>query len=540
MSIFLGANLSGESRAAVEAVAAGLPEGALERPEYPPHVTFAYADVEIAQGATRTALLASVAQMAAWRAGLIVTVTGWARFLATDEGMDALVLLVDNWRLPYYFLDATRAIEGAHGTIPNHGFIPHVTLGYLPSVEPTPEIVFEPFEVTLDALTLTIDGESVELPLMEAVKAAGGGGTVGVTKAANGDVWWMGLSSSCFEDRDREIVAKAALEAAVQKGDAGAGYGALNWWHEEALPIGTIEWSAVVGDHLMQAGRFHDPAVGEAMLKAADDLAFSIEFTHPVGARDADGTYHDITLTGCALLPRGKESNRYTALSGRKETRMGAIEQKLRQLAELTGDEAAVVGVLDGAIAKRREALADGARRKEAGGGDGATVENPQSEGEGGDAPAPADNAPDEQIIGTEGSAAAKPGPEAITALFATEQAREAMDAAVTKALAGIAERAATKEAALSAALDEAQTALKALGVTQETQGAEVKALAAKIAELTGEQPRGAAKALAWFQASTAEETVVAKAAAGGEGEGEHLFSFASDLLGLNEGGPPA
>lgn len=532
MSIFLGAYLRGESREQVERIAAALPEGALAAPEHAPHVTFAYVGDEVAtQDAMRTALVAGVAEMAAWRAGLIVTVTGWARFLATDEGMDALVLLVDNWRLPFYFLDANRAVEWTRQTTPNHGFIPHVTLGYLPSSAPTPEIAFAPFELTLDALTLSLDGEEIELPLMEAVKAAGGGGLT-VTKDAAGTLWWVGLSSSDLEDRDGEIVTKAALEAAVARGDEGAGFGALNWWHEETLEIGTIEWSAVVGGHLMQAGRFSDPAVGKAMLAAADDLAFSIEFVHPAGERDAEGCYHDITLTGCALLPRGKESNRFTALRGNKEARMGVIEQKLRQLAELTGDEGMVAGVLDSAIAKRREALAAGVRRKEA--GDGATGENPQSEGDG-ETPAPADNAPDGAIIGTEGAegAAKPPAPtaERITALFATPQAREAMAAAAGEAVA----TQATKEQALRTELTAALTTIK-------EQGDALAALTEQVATLTGEMPRGQRKAMGWFQASEADETVVAKgASAKADDEGdEGLFAFADGLLGLSGDGPPA
>lgn len=89
-------------------------------------------------------------------------VNGIARFTVTDEnGQQALAALFDCEYLPAWrnwltdFLPIKR----------NHGFLPHITLAYLPADSPMPNILPEPREIVFDRIGVAWGGQVTLFPL---------------------------------------------------------------------------------------------------------------------------------------------------------------------------------------------------------------------------------------------------------------------------------------------------------------------------------------------------------------------------------------
>lgn len=100
--------------------------------------------------------------------GLKVTLGGVGRFSAstTTEGRDVVYLSVDSpalTRVRPYLVEELMEV----GLKPSdtHGFVPHVTLAYIPKDADTPLKRFEPIDVKFDTISLTIADEQMSFPL---------------------------------------------------------------------------------------------------------------------------------------------------------------------------------------------------------------------------------------------------------------------------------------------------------------------------------------------------------------------------------------
>jgi 2'-5' RNA ligase len=342
-----------------------LPAGTDLVPAEELHLTLCYLGEAADLAGVKTWLLAELAGSVRWRSGIVGTLAGYARF-TSEDGRDALVLLVDSPWLPSLYQDVQQA-AGESGAYPpmKHGFIPHITLGYLPSGAETPQLAVPLEEIPFEKLALAWGDEITRMPLYPAIKAASEGLTV--FKDAKGQWRWVGITSSSYEDRDAEIVTLKALEADVARADADGDYGPLNWWHIQGLNIGDCDFNMTLGRFLVESGTFHSEAVGKAVAAQATDLGFSIEFLHPPGQPDAGGAFNSIRRIGRALLPRGKASNRFTSvLVARKEENMTGLAEKLTELINLTGSKETVEGLLDTALEREKTAQAAGVAHKEA------------------------------------------------------------------------------------------------------------------------------------------------------------------------------
>ena len=187
-----------------------------------------------------------------------------------------------------------------------------------------------------------------------------------VKKQADGSYRWTLLSSSSFEDRDKEVVSQKALVKDVARADKDGDYGPLFWWHLPEAELGTTDFNAMEGRVLVESGLFHNKQVGEKVAEHADELGVSIGFYHPESEPDADGVFHNIRRFERSLLPLDVASNTLTAVPlVVKETSMDD-KKKERLLELLGGDEALVNSVIKQAETAEKQAEQQGVRFKEA------------------------------------------------------------------------------------------------------------------------------------------------------------------------------
>jgi hypothetical protein len=151
---------------------------------------------------------------------------------------------------------------------------------------------------------------------------------------------WTLTSSSAYQDREREIVSQAALDADAARMTASGNYGTLDWYHlyshggrwiagkeltpaqvleAKPLRLGACDFSAMHGRIAIESGTFDNPDIGEMFLANAKEFGVSRSFFHAPNEPDAEGVYHSIQTFSRSLLPRGKESNLLTMLFGNKE-----------------------------------------------------------------------------------------------------------------------------------------------------------------------------------------------------------------------------
>lgn len=133
-----------------------------------------------------------------------------------------------------------------------------------------------------------------------------------IFKQADGRHRWLALSSSAFQDRDREIVSTKALENDVERADSDGNYGPLRFWHEPGVDLGTCDYNAMEGRVLIESGTFYDESLAERLKTYADEIELSIGFIHPPDEPDAGGVYHHIRRFERSLVERGMASNLLT------------------------------------------------------------------------------------------------------------------------------------------------------------------------------------------------------------------------------------
>lgn len=130
------------------------------------HITVAYLGKDLTD-VQKSGALCAVRRIAQKCGPIKATLGGVGRFSAshTSEGKDVIYLSVDSpdlTRMRPMLIDEL-AIEGI---VPSnaHGYVPHVTLAYVPTTARTPLKRFPPVEVEFPCLSLTVADEKMLLP----------------------------------------------------------------------------------------------------------------------------------------------------------------------------------------------------------------------------------------------------------------------------------------------------------------------------------------------------------------------------------------
>lgn len=93
-------------------------------------------------------------------------VNGYGRFSSPDGELTPVYLTVDSQGLSYLRESICRTLTmlGVESDT-NHGFIPHITIGYIPSSDSTPDIKFDPFPISFSKITLACGDHHIDIPL---------------------------------------------------------------------------------------------------------------------------------------------------------------------------------------------------------------------------------------------------------------------------------------------------------------------------------------------------------------------------------------
>lgn len=302
--------------------------------------------------------------------------------------------------------------------------------------------------------------------------------TVAIFKDATGHYRWVTLSSSAFQDRDKEIVSTKALADDVARADKDGDYGPLRWWHVDGADLGVCDFNAMEGRVLVESGTFLDEAYGERLKDYADELEVSIGFRHPPDEPGKDGVYEHIRRFERSLVPEGKASNLLTQFAIKEGDDMEKEkESKLRQFLGPLADKV---------LGKAKEVQADAEQKGVAFKAEDAPVADP----------------PDTEVKADE-------TPKTIGGMT-----QEQLQSYVAKCLEPMAKELGELKAALSAkkeseestqaaslkAAQELGDGMKALQETLTTQGDALKIALEGVAELKGELPRAQTKN--YFRAS--------------------------------------
>jgi len=175
-------------------------------------------------------------------------------------------------------------------------------------------------------------------PIGVPVSAAQTAGVLGVYKDAQGRERWASVSSTAYQDRDGEIVSRAALTGAVALADATNQRGPLRFWHVPGLDLGDCDYQAVTDDgrFLIESGTFRKPAYAAAIKACGQSYQVSIGFTHPAH-EPVGGVFSHIHIFERSLVPEGRASNLFTRITTKERT-MPLPPEKLKALQALFGD----------------------------------------------------------------------------------------------------------------------------------------------------------------------------------------------------------
>lgn len=194
-----------------------------------------------------------------------------------------------------------------------------------------------------------------------------------VFKDARGIMRWLARTTTAYEDRDKEIIASAALDADSQRMMRTKQFGPLRWWHvgtpsplDEAAPwgpgldLGWCDYSVLIGRTRVESGTFVSPAIARKVTAIAETLELSPGFFHPL-SQPSDGVFSDMFTFERSLVPMGyaRASNLFTGFTV-KEHRMDPqeMERRFKAAIQELGLDAEQAGALGAQLVATEKAAA--------------------------------------------------------------------------------------------------------------------------------------------------------------------------------------
>ena len=166
-SIMVAFYLRDEDAQALALAEGVLPKGSEVLPASEMHVTLAYLGEIDDVGTEFNTAAQRLADFSGWQVLLTATVAGVGRFANAESGLDAVMLLLDSEGLHQFRMALAEVLEWDLGleVARRWGYIPHVTLGYVPSAAPVQ--LAPPAQRTLvfDRLALSWGDQTIVFPL---------------------------------------------------------------------------------------------------------------------------------------------------------------------------------------------------------------------------------------------------------------------------------------------------------------------------------------------------------------------------------------
>jgi hypothetical protein len=161
-----------------------------------------------------------------------------------------------------------------------------------------------------------------------------------VYKDSSGTDRWLSITTSAYEDSDREWISTKAIAKAVAIGDLTEQRGPLRYWHVPGMDFGDCDFQAAMGPgdrFLVESGTFRSKAAARFGRTLAErGYQMSPGFLHARNQPQA-GVYTDIVMYERSPVPSGRAANPFTRFATQEDRMLTA--EKETELRGLLADQ---------------------------------------------------------------------------------------------------------------------------------------------------------------------------------------------------------
>lgn len=161
---------------------------------------------------------------------------------------------------------------------------------------------------------------------------------------------WLSITTTAYEDKDREIISTKAIAGAVEFGDQTGERGPLLYWHVPGLAIGDCDFQAQGGPggrFLIEGGTFRSKAFAQLGQRLSDaGYQMSPGFIHG-DDQPQNGVYDHIVIYERSAVPQNRAANYFTRYATAKEERKVIPQEKIAEYREKAAGNAEALALLD-------------------------------------------------------------------------------------------------------------------------------------------------------------------------------------------------
>jgi len=167
---------------------------------------------------------------------------------------------------------------------------------------------------------------------------------------------WLAITTTAYEDKDREIISRNAIKEAVALGDKTKERGPLLYWHVPGLIMGNCDFQAQGGPgdrFLIEGGTFTSKAMAQLGARLSDaGYQMSPGFIH-TDDQPRNGVYDHILIYERSAVPANRAANYFTRYSAAKEDSkvQGLPPEKIAEYREKAAGNAEALAMLDAVLA---------------------------------------------------------------------------------------------------------------------------------------------------------------------------------------------
>lgn len=135
-------------------------------------------------------------------------------------------------------------------------------------------------------------------------------------KQIGDELWWMGIYSNAFEDRDKETIPESAHMEFIEHCEATTTWPGLQLWHTDLTEFGQTKSIGYADGFVVAIGTIDKGKEALAQrLVDSGPLAMSHGFAYPRGHLGDDGVYKSYRTHEISVLPAGMAANELTGWS---------------------------------------------------------------------------------------------------------------------------------------------------------------------------------------------------------------------------------
>lgn len=170
-----------------------------------------------------------------------------------------------------------------------------------------------------------------------------------VYKDSAGADRWLAITTTAYQDKDREIISTNAIKEAVLLGDATKDRGPLLYWHVPGLALGDCDFQAQGGPggrFLIEGGTFRSKAFAQLGKQLSDSgYQMSPGFIH-TDDQPQNGVYDHILIYERSAVPNNRAANYFTRYATAKEGKVLPPE-KIAEYREKAAGNPEALALLD-------------------------------------------------------------------------------------------------------------------------------------------------------------------------------------------------